>query len=335
MVLNNWNMTRGQASRDSGEGATRSTPGAMLDRLRRGLPWWIGFPTLAILLVMPNLLAARLSKLWLGVPGLDKPAHFLAFIVVFVISYGAVQSCTWPTSGRRKAIATVVLCLVIAVADEIEQAVIGLGRTAEYGDLVADAAGIFVGLTWVNAGHLGLQRTFAILGLLLAPVAAVTFQTHQDLKHFNRGMLYEREHDYQRAKNEYMLALDGGFQSAELYNTIAWLDIEFLDADPIEAEQFGARALAMEPDNPDFLDTYGWVLVKTGRPHEGLPLLERARSLKPHMYCIDLHLGVAYREVGDHGRAIEYLTRQIGRNAADRWGNSAKSALEQMGRSKG
>lgn len=328
-------MTRVQASISSGDGATHSKLGAIADRLRSGLPWWIGFPTLALLLVLPNFLAGRLSKLWLGVPGLDKPVHFLAFIAVFMISYGAVRTCPWPTGGRRKASATVALCLVIAVADEVQQAVTGLGRTAEYGDLLADAVGIFVGLTWINAGHLGLQRTFAIVGLLLVPVAAVTVQTYQDLKHFNRGMVFEREHDYQRARNEYMLALDSGFQSAELYNTIAWLDIEFLDADPVEAEQFGARAFALDPDNPDILDTYGWVLVKMGRPHEGLPLLERARRSKPTMYCIDLHLGIAYREVGDRDRATEHLKRQIERNASDRWGNSAKLALEQMGRSEG
>lgn len=335
MVRNDRIMTRVRVSTGSGDGSTHSKLGAVADCLRSGLPWWIGFPMLAMLLVLPNLLVARLSKLWLGVPGLDKPVHFLAFITVFMICYGVIRTCAWPIGGRRKAIAAVVLCLMIAVADEVQQAVIGLGRTAEYGDLVADAAGIFVGLTCLNAGQLGLRQTSAIVGLLLVPVAAVTAHTYQDLKHFNRGMVYEREHDYQRARTEYMLALDSGFQSAELYNTIAWLDIEFLDADPVEAEQFGARALTMEPDNPDILDTYGWVLVKAGRPREGLPLLEKAKRLKPNMYCIDLHLGVAYREVGDQGRAIEYLKRQVERNATDRWGSAAKSALRQMGWNEG
>jgi VanZ family protein len=310
----------------------RSTPRTSVCYLRSGLPWWIGCLTLVILLVIPNLLADRLSKLWLGVPGLDKPVHFLSFITVFLVSYGMVRSCAWPRGEWNKSLATVGLCLVIAVADEAQQAMLGLGRSAEYGDLLADAAGIFVGLTWLNAGHLGAGRTFAIVGVLLMPVAGVTFQTYQDLKHFNRGMQFERERDYQRAKREYMLALDSGLESAQLYNTIAWINIEFLDVDPAETERFGALAFAMEPDNPDILDTYGWVLVKSGRPREGLALLEKAKALKPDIYCIDLHLGVAYHETGDETQATAYLKRQIERNADDRWGRSARTVLEQMGR---
>ncbi len=335
MALNDGDVAQNQASRVTGEDRTISTPAAMLDRLRSRLPWWIGFPTLVILFVVPNLLAARLSKVWLGFPGLDKPTHFLAFVVVFLIAHGAVQSCSWPMGAREKTFATVAMCCVIAVGDEIQQAVLGVGRTAEYGDLVADAAGILVGLTWLNAGQLGPKRTFAFVGILLVPVAVVTFQTYGHLKHFNRGMAYEREHDYQRARAEYQLALDSGFQSAELYNTIAWLDIEFLGANPVQVEPLAARAMAIDGDNPDIMDTYGWVLVKAGRGREGLPLLEKAKRMKPQMYCIDLHLGMAYRAVGDKERAIEYLTYQIKRDAGDRWGNAAKMALEQMGRSAG
>ena len=86
----------------------------------------------------------------------------------------------------------------------------------------------------------------------------------------------------------------------------------------------------MDSDNPDILDTYGWVLVRVGRAREGLVFLERAKRLKPKIYCIDLHLGVAYREVGERARAVEYLKRQIERNSADRWGQSAKVALDQL-----
>jgi Tfp pilus assembly protein PilF len=168
------------------------------------------------------------------------------------------------------------------------------------------------------------------MALLLVPVAAVTAKTYHDLKHFNRGMVYEREHDYQRARAEYMLALDSGFQSAQLYNTIAWLDIEFLDADPVKTEAYAAQAFAMDPDNPDILDTYGWVLVQAGRPREGLPFLERANLMKPSIYCINVHLGVAYMKTGDRDRAADYLKRQVERNSGDRWGRAAKLALDQL-----
>lgn len=314
----------------SGDVPRRQGIEAVAARLRRGIPWWVGLLILALLLILPNVVAGRLSRVWLQFPGLDKPTHFIAFMAVFLIAYGVMRGRAWPSQEWEKLSVAVGLSLLISVADEAQQALLGMGRTAEYGDLVADAAGVLVGLTLVTAGRLGLSRSLAIVVLLLLPVAAVTSQTYHDLKHFNRGMVYEREHDYQRARAEYMLAVESGFQSPELYNTIAWLDIEFLEADPAQAERYAAQAIRMEPDNPDILDTYGWVLVRAGRVYDGLVFLERAKTLNPHIYCIDLHLGEAYREMGDEVRAMEYLKRQIERNPMDRFGRSARVALDKL-----
>lgn len=298
--------------------------------MKGGIPWWAGLTVLALLIVLPDAIAGRLSTLWLRFPGLDKPTHFLAFVAVFLIAYGVLCGRTWPVTERGKWGGALAITLVISVIDEVQQAVIGRGRTAELGDLVADAAGALVGLMVVLAPRLGKVRAFAIGTLVLVPVAAVTVKSYHDLKHFNLGMIYEREHDYQRARAEYKLALDSGFQSAELYNTIAWLDIEFLDADPVDVEPYTSKAQAMEPNNPDILDTHGWVLVQEGRTREGLAFLERAKALNPKIYCIDLHLGVAYLAMGERLRAVEYLTSQIARNPKDRFGRSAGKVLAKM-----
>lgn len=296
-----------------------------------GIPWWIGLLFLAALLVLPDLFAAFLSTFWMRFPGLDKPTHFAAFVVVFLIAYGVLRSPEWPVTERGRLGAALGLSLMISLADEVQQAVVGHGRTAEYGDLVADAAGALVGMTAVSAGRLGLRRAIAIAALLLLPVAAVTAHTYNDLRHFNRGVVFEREHDYQRARTEYMLALKSGVQSAVLYNAIAWLDIEFLDADPAEAERYAVQALAMDPSNPDILDTYGWILVREGRAREGLAFLERAKALNPAIYCIDLHIGIAYRKLGDTQRAVQYLKLQVKRSPVDRFGKSARTMLSDMG----
>jgi len=296
----------------------------------RGIPWPAGLLLVVVLFVLPNLLAAKLANVWLQVPGLDKPTHFLAFIIVFLIAYWVLLSLRWPESERNKLRLAVGISLGISLVDEIQQAVFGMGRTAEYGDLVADAAGVLVGLTGVMAGQLGMRRAVAIVVLLLLPVAVVTARTHYDLKHYNRGMMYEREHDYQRARAEYQMALDSGFQSAELYNAIAWLDIEFLDGDPVEAEAYASQAFALDPGNPDILDTYGWVLVRQGRVREGLPFLEMAKALKPHIYCIDLHLGAAHLALGARDRALEFLRQQLTRSGIDRFGQAAARLLAQV-----
>jgi VanZ family protein len=304
-------------------------------RIRAGIPWWIGLLLLAMVLVVPNIMATKLSKIWLQYPGIDKPTHFIAFLAVFLVVYGMLHGLMRPASRRGRLGLAVCISLGISLADEVQQAVLGIGRTAEYGDLVADAAGIFVGLTGMTTGQLGAKRAVLIVALLLIPVAMVTVKTYHDLEHYNRGMMYEREHDYQRARAEYQLALDSGFQSAQLYNAIAWLDVEFLAGDPVKIETYAARAFAMDPDNPDILDTYGWVLVQAGRLQDGLVFLERAMLMKPTMYCIDLHLGLAYMKAGDRTRAADFLKRQVERNSEDRWGRAARVAFDQLEQSRG
>lgn len=295
-----------------------------------GIPWWIGLVLLAALVLLPDAIAGPLSTFWMRFPGLDKPTHFLAFIVVFLIVHAVLRRCEWPVMEGGRLRAALAGSLIFSILDEAQQALFGHGRTAEYGDLVADAAGALVGMTLLSSRRLGLRRTLAVVGILLVPVAVVTIRTYHDLIHFNRGMVYEREHKYEQARTEYLLALKSGFQSAHLYNTIAWLDIEFLQADPVEAEHYAVQALTIDPDNPDILDTYGWILVRKGQAREGLAFLERAKTLNPRIYCIDVHLGMAYQEIGDRQRAVEYLRRQVERNPADQFGQSARKLLIEM-----
>lgn len=293
------------------------------------IPWWVAPIFMTALFVLPNLMANPLSALWLRIPGLDKPVHFLAFLTGFLVVYGALHCSPWPQSERSVFGLAVGLTLAVAVADEVQQAVLRIGRTAEYGDLVADAAGVFVGAVVINGRRLGMKWAVSLILLLLVPVAGVTAKTYQDLKHYSLGMFYEREKDYQKAREEYQLALDSGFESAQLYNAIAWLDIEFLGADPQLVEPYAARAYALDHKNPDILDTYGWVLVQAGKVQQGLLLLEKAKELKPTIYCIDLHLGAAHLALGEREHAVRFLRQQIDRTGNDRFGQAAAVLLAQ------
>lgn len=297
---------------------------------QKGISWWIALIFIIGLFVLPNLMANSLSKIWLRMPGLDKPVHFLAFVAGFLVVYFALLRSPWPRDERNKIGLAAGFTLAVAVADEAQQALMRIGRTAESGDLVADTAGILVGVVVVRSRQLGMKWAVPLILLLLVPVAGVTAKTHHDLKHYNLGMLYEREKDYQKAREEYQLALDSGFESAQLYNAIAWLDIEFLGADPKLVEPYAARAFALDPDNPDILDTYGWVLVQAGKIYDGLPLLEKAKRLKPDIYCIDLHLGATHLALGMRHQAIQFLREQVNRTGSDRFGQAAARLLAQI-----
>lgn len=73
-----------------------------------------------------------------------------------------------------------------------------------------------------------------------------------------------------------------------------------------EARQMIEQALKVMPDNPSFLDTYGWVLYKQNNIAEALKWLEKAAEKSPANGTILEHLGDAYYKNGQTGKALEY-----------------------------
>ena len=82
------------------------------------------------------------------------------------------------------------------------------------------------------------------------------------------------------------------------YNNLAYFLVE-QDKDIDEALGFIDKAIELfeerypGEENPNFLDTRGWILVKLGRCAEAVPVLERAAELKPNDPEIVDHLRVA------------------------------------------
>ena len=64
-----------------------------------------------------------------------------------------------------------------------------------------------------------------------------------------------------------------------------------------EAERMSRRTLKAEPDNPNYLDTYSWVLYRMGRIDDAKPFIEKA-------FKIFIKGGVVSTEVMEHYNTI-------------------------------
>ena len=73
-------------------------------------------------------------------------------------------------------------------------------------------------------------------------------------------------------------------------NNLAWLYFEQKDARALELAE---KAKELEPNSPEILDTYGWILINRSRRDEGLLILEKAASLAPKNKEIQKHLEFA------------------------------------------
>ena len=79
-----------------------------------------------------------------------------------------------------------------------------------------------------------------------------------------------------------------------------------------EAHALIERAMSMQPDNPAIIDSMGWVLVRMGKPEQGLPHLRRAFELQRDAE-VAAHLGEALWRLGkqDEARSVWRLGREI------------------------
>jgi tetratricopeptide (TPR) repeat protein len=261
------------------------------------------------LVLVENLGANLLYELLLRFPGIDKAMHWVQYIVVFFVFWwaaGALRVRPWTRIGLAFAGG-----FLVGVMDETVQRQLAK-RTFELEDLAVDAAALAAGAAWVAP----LRRTSVRAGVLVASICVAglfAWDTHRRLVHYNRGLLYERQHDLRGARDEYRKAVQSGHETPGLLNSLAWAEIESGDGRADEAVRYGARALAARPNEPDFLDTYGWALHHVGRSSEALVALERARALKPGIYCVDYHLGVVLRALGRPCEARKQFEQQIAR----------------------
>jgi len=74
-------------------------------------------------------------------------------------------------------------------------------------------------------------------------------------------------------------------------------------------------ALELEPDNPSFLDTKGWLLYLVGEFEQAITFLEQAAIATPGNPEVLDHLGEAYFAIGDREQANMMWTRALDNGA--------------------
>jgi Tfp pilus assembly protein PilF len=101
--------------------------------------------------------------------------------------------------------------------------------------------------------------------------------------------------------------------------------------DPASLER--AKELAARfstSDNPQLLDTYGWVLYKRGEAASAVTALLAASSKAPNLAVLWYHLGMAQLLAGQPDAARDSLTRSLKSGQAFSGMEEARAALGKL-----
>lgn len=118
-----------------------------------------------------------------------------------------------------------------------------------------------------------------------------------------RGLCYEFTKRPDEAIADYQKALALQPDHPEALNTLAYAWAE-KGVNLDQAEKMTLQALAQDPEAPHILDTLGWVFFKKKEMQKALPLLEHASSMMAYDTTVNSHLGDVYDALGRHREAV-------------------------------
>ena len=127
---------------------------------------------------------------------------------------------------------------------------------------------------------------------------------------FERGISYERAHDWAHAEPDLERAVELAPDQASVLNYLgyAWADRgQHLD----RARQMLQHAVRLQPNDGAIIDSLGWVKLRTGDETGAVTDLERAVEMQPEDAEVNGHLGDAYWAVGRHVEAQNQWRRAL------------------------
>jgi predicted Zn-dependent protease len=131
-----------------------------------------------------------------------------------------------------------------------------------------------------------------------------------------------------RAIAQYELLARDERSNAMVLNNLAWL---YHEAGDSRAEATAKRAYDGAPRNGAIADTYGWILVQSGKVAPGLPILEQAVKDAGSGPEVHYHYAVALANAGQRDKARAELLSLTSRTQSFESFPKAQQLLAELG----
>ncbi len=127
------------------------------------------------------------------------------------------------------------------------------------------------------------------------------------------GDAQARAGQYAAARVSYEATLKQSPKDPEALNNLAGVLIALNDPGALKAAE---QALALQPNNPNVIDTAGWAAFRAGQKDRALQLLRDARLRAPDLPEIRYHLAAALADAGRRNEARDELEAALKGNRA-------------------
>ena len=151
-----------------------------------------------------------------------------------------------------------------------------------------------------------LERRNDMSGAISQMQAAVDGDRGNALLHKELGDLYRMASQFDKSRDAYLVAIDLGFVSGDLYRNLA-ICYEQLEQDELAETSFKA-ALKENPDDPFTLNYLGYWWADDGRNlDEAIKLIEKAVRLRPRSGFFVDSLGWVHFKLRNYDLAVAFL----------------------------
>ena len=181
-----------------------------------------------------------------------------------------------------------------------------------------------------------LQPYYALAGIYLSENktdqaiaqyrAALEANPRQTQPHMVLGSIFDSQKQYDESEKHYRAALEINPEFAPAANNLAFILAEQgqnLD----EALGYARMAKERLPEDPNVMDTLGWVYFKKGLYDNAISEFSDSLEKMPDNAVVNYHLGMAFYEKGDRDRAKSQLERALSLSQTFDGAEEAKKVL--------
>lgn len=147
---------------------------------------------------------------------------------------------------------------------------------------------------------------------------------------FAKGAAFDQWGRKKEAADLYRAVLKVSPNTIAALNNLAYLGAEGYIS-KAEALKLAAQAYRLQPNNPGIMDTYGYVLARSGKGTDAVRLLEKSASMLPKNPAVQYHLALAYNQAGNRSKAKASAQRSLQLGAFPE-SAAAKQLLAQLSR---